>query len=78
VTKTEFFELRKTSIIKNFLKALANNLLEKLVLLLSVQYVIACHVITVTNYHLTWYSVVINEIFNTVKPLSIVSEDSEK
>jgi hypothetical protein len=56
----------------------ANNLLEKLVLLLFVQYVVACHAISVTIYHLTWCSVVINVIFNAVKPLSIISEGTAK
>jgi hypothetical protein len=59
-------------------KKLANNLLEKLVLLLLVWYAIACHAITVTNLHFTWYSVVINLMFNTVKPLSIFSERNIK
>jgi hypothetical protein len=59
-------------------KKLANNLLEKLVLLLLVWYAIACHAITVTNLHFTWCSVVINLMFNTVKPLSIFSERNIK
>jgi hypothetical protein len=45
-------------------KKLANSLLRKLVLLLSVQYAVACHAITVTNYCFTWCSVVINVIRN--------------
>jgi hypothetical protein len=55
-------------------KKLANSLLEKLVLLLSVWYAVACHSITVTNYRFTWCTVVINVMFNTVKPLSIISK----
>jgi hypothetical protein len=55
-------------------KKTANNLLSKLVLVLSVWYVIASHSITVTNYHFKWCSV----IFNTVKPLSIISEGTAK
>jgi hypothetical protein len=55
---------------------LANSVLEKLVLLLSVQYAISCHAISVTDYNFMWYSVVINVMFNTVKPLSIVSKRS--
>jgi hypothetical protein len=39
--------------------------LKKLVLLLLVRYVVTHHVITVTNYHFTWCSVVMNVIFNT-------------
>jgi hypothetical protein len=58
----------------NSIKKMATNLLETLVLLLSVQYAVACHTITVTNYHFTWHIVVINVVFNTVKPLSVVSE----
>jgi hypothetical protein len=54
------------------------NLLEKLVLLLLVQNAITCHAITVTNYHFTWCSAMINVMFNTVKPLSIVSERTVK
>jgi hypothetical protein len=56
----------------------ANNLLEKLILLLSVQSAIACLTITVTNYRFMWCSVVINMTFNTVKPLSIISERTTK
>jgi len=56
---------------------LVNSLLEKLVLLLLIQYSIARHAITVTNYYFMWCSVVIN-VINTVKPLSIVSERTEK
>jgi hypothetical protein len=52
--------------------------LKKLVLLLLVWYAITCHVITVTNYHFTWCSVVINVMFNTVKPPTIVSERTAK
>jgi hypothetical protein len=55
-------------------KEKANNVLEKLVLLQSVWYAITCHIISITNYHFTWCSVVINVMFNAVKPLSIVSE----
>jgi hypothetical protein len=62
-------ELWRTSIIQ--IKK-ANNLLEKLVLLLSVWYVIACHAIAVTNYHFTLCSVVISVVIKTVNPLSIV------
>jgi hypothetical protein len=47
----------------------------KLVLLLSVRYAITCLAITVTSCHFTWCSVVINVMFNTVKPLSIVSDE---
>jgi hypothetical protein len=36
--------------------------------------VVACHAITLRNYHLMLCSVMINLIFNTVKPQSIVSE----
>jgi hypothetical protein len=32
----------------------------------------------VTNYCFTWYSVVINLMFNTLKPLSIFSERTAK
>jgi hypothetical protein len=60
-----------------FLK-LAKYLLEKIVLLLSVQYAIACHAITVTNYHFMWCSVVIEVMFNTVKPPSVISERTAK
>jgi hypothetical protein len=59
-------------------KKKANNLLEKLVWLLSVRYAVACHAITVTNYHFTWCTLVLNVIFNTVKSLSIVSEGTAK
>jgi hypothetical protein len=52
--------------------------LEKLVLLLSVWYAIAFHIITVTNYHFMWCSVLINVMFNTVKLLSIISERTTK
>jgi hypothetical protein len=46
------------------LKKITNkNLLKKSVLLLSVQYVVTCHAITVTNYRFTC-GVVINVIFN--------------
>jgi hypothetical protein len=51
-------------------KKLADTLLGKLVLLLSVWYAIACHAITVTNYP-SWCSVV-------MKPLSIISERTVK
>jgi hypothetical protein len=57
-----------------FFKKVGNSLLEKLVLLLSVQYAIPSHAITVTKYRFMWYSVVINVSFNTVKLLSIISE----
>jgi hypothetical protein len=53
-------------------------MLEKLVLLLSVRYAIACHAITVTNYRITWCIVVINVMFNTVKTLSIIFEGNAK
>jgi hypothetical protein len=43
----------------------ANSLLKKLVLLLLVQYVFACHTITVTKKHFTCCSVVLNVMFNT-------------
>jgi hypothetical protein len=56
------------------LKKIAYNLLEELVLLLSARYLVACYAITVTNYCFTWYSVVINVMFNTVKPLSIITQ----
>jgi hypothetical protein len=46
-------------------KKAADNLLKKLVLPLSVQYAVACHDITITNYHFTWCSAVINMIFTT-------------
>jgi hypothetical protein len=36
------------------------------------------HAITFTNYRFTWCSVVINVMFNTVKPSSIVSEGTVK
>jgi hypothetical protein len=71
--KVFFFKLWRTSIFI-FKKKVGNSLLEKLVLLLSVQYAIPCHAITVTKYHFVWYSVVINVSFNTVKLLPIVSE----
>jgi hypothetical protein len=67
-------------IIKNFYnsnKKLAN-LLEKLVLLLSVRYAATCHTIPVINHCFTWCGVVINVMFNTVKPLLIVSERTAK
>jgi hypothetical protein len=57
---------------------LANNLLEKLILLPLVRYATACHAITVINYRLTWCSVVINVMVITVTPLSIVSERTRK
>jgi hypothetical protein len=37
-------------------KKLSNNLLEKLVLFLSVRHVVACHAITVTKHCFTWCS----------------------
>jgi hypothetical protein len=43
-----------------------------------VQYAVACHAITVTNYRFTWCIIVINVMFNTVKPLAIVFERSMK
>jgi hypothetical protein len=55
-----------------------NNLLEKLVLLLLAQHAIACHTITVIYYSFTSCSVVINLMFSTLKPLSIVSERIKK
>jgi hypothetical protein len=60
------------------LKKEANNLLEKTVLLLTVQYAVTCHAITVINYHFTWCSVMINMISNAVNPLSIVPEGTTK
>jgi hypothetical protein len=54
-------------------KKLAMNLLQKLVLLLSVQYAVACH-----DINSTCCSVMINVMFNTVKHLSIVSERAIK
>jgi hypothetical protein len=57
-----------------FKKKLGNTLLEKLLFLLSLRYAIACHAITVTNYRFTWCNVVINVMFNPVKPLLIISE----
>jgi hypothetical protein len=56
------------------LKKIANNLLEKIVLLISVLNAIACDAITVKNYHFMWCSLVINVMFNTQKLLSIISE----
>jgi hypothetical protein len=61
------FKLCRTSIIQNFVKQLANNSLEKLVLFLSVSCATVCYAITVTNYHFTCCSVAINVTFNTVK-----------
>jgi hypothetical protein len=49
-----------------FFLRLRNILLTKIVLLLSVQYPVTCHTISVTNYHFTWYSLVINVVFNIV------------
>jgi hypothetical protein len=49
-----------------------------LVLLVLVQYEITCHTFTITNYRFMWCSVVINAMFNTVKPLSIVSKRNTK
>jgi predicted metal-binding membrane protein len=57
---------------------MANNLLEKLVLLLSVLHAFARHAITVTNQCFTWCSVYINMMFTAVSPLFIVSERSAK
>jgi hypothetical protein len=45
-------------------KKSANNFLKKLVLFLLMQYAATCHTITLTNYHFTWCSGVINVIFN--------------
>jgi hypothetical protein len=56
----------------------SDNFLEKLVLFLSMQYAIAYHAITVTNYHFMWCGVMINVMFNTVKPLFIISERTTK
>jgi hypothetical protein len=55
----------KTPYNPKFILKMANNLLKKLVLLLSVLYAVACHAITVTNYCFTWCSVVIKAILNT-------------
>jgi hypothetical protein len=68
---------KRTSIIQ-IEKEKANYFLEKLVLLLLVQYAIACHDITVTNYHFMWCSVVITQMFNTAKHPSIISERTMK
>jgi hypothetical protein len=54
----KFFWIMK-NLYTSFFK-LANSSLKKLALLLLVQYAITCHSIAVTNYHLTWCSVVIN------------------
>jgi hypothetical protein len=63
---------------KTFFLKLANSLLEKLLLLLLVRYAITRRAIRVKNYHFTWCSVVINLMFNTLKPLSIISERTMK
>jgi hypothetical protein len=57
---------------------MANNLLEKLVLLLSVLHAFARHAIAVINQRFTWCSVDINMMFNAVSPQSIDSERSAK
>jgi hypothetical protein len=57
---------------------LANILLEKFVLLLLVRYAVAYYAVAVTHYCFTLCSVVINVTFNTVKPLSIISERTMK
>jgi hypothetical protein len=51
-------------------------MLEKLVLLILVLYAIACH--AVTKYCVTWCSVVIHVMFNTVKLLYVVFEKTDK
>jgi hypothetical protein len=53
--KKKIFELWRTSIIQN--NKIANNLLEKLVSLLMVQYAFTCHAITVINCQFMWCSV---------------------
>jgi hypothetical protein len=69
---------RITKNLYNSIKKKANSLLEKLVFLLLVSYAIACHAITVTNWHFTQCSVVINLMFNMLKPLPTVTERTAK
>jgi hypothetical protein len=53
----------KNLMIQNFCKKITNSLLNKLLLLLSVSYVVVRYNITVTKYCFTWCSVVRNVIF---------------
>jgi hypothetical protein len=64
------FKIQRTKKIVSIMKNLysskfnkANNLFKKLLLFLSVQNLVACHAITLTNYRFKWCSVVINVIF---------------
>jgi hypothetical protein len=64
IIKISVFELRRMSTIQIFKNNWQTTYFKNL-LLLSVQKVVACHAITVTNYRFRWCSAVINVICNT-------------